>query len=446
LDYLGNGGGLIAVFLRCRASMADGSSDLPGGAACGGHLASFQRDLPGSRSGRANTGSILPLQEDAMRILALGGAGAVAREATRDLCQFGSLFREIVIADIDPEKAERLAREIGDPRLRVIPLDVRDEEALVRQIRGFDVVMNGLPFAYDVLVTRACVEAGVSGVDLAFDEAQFELDEQARSRDMVFIPGVGATPGTTNVMAAHGARHLDQVEAIEIAFAAFRCLAPSPGLLRTTLWEFNPEEPERAMVYWEDGAWRPAPPFSGEKRVRFHEQIGEQTVYYVPHDEARTLPRSFPGLRRAAVRGCFPPHVMRAMRTLYEMGALSSTPVPMEDRTYPAIELIARLLLALPASRSNPIWAYGLVVEVHGRKDGRPRTVRLHNRHPPQDVWGGEAAYYRNIGVPLSIAAQMIARGEITARGVVPPERAIPPERFFEELARRGIEIIEERE
>jgi hypothetical protein len=27
-------------------------------------------------------------------------------------------------------------------------------------------------------------------------------------------------------------------------------------------------------------------------------------------------------------------------------------------------------------------------------------------------------------------------------RGVVPPERAIPPERFFEELARRGIEIL----
>ena len=106
-------------------------------------------------------------------------------------------------------------------------------------------------------------------------------------------------------------------------------------------------------------------------------------MYYVPHDEARTLPRSFPGLRRVAVRGGFPPHVTRAMRTLYEMGALSSTPVPMEDRTYPATELIARLLLALPASRSNPFWAYGLVVEVHGRKDGRPRTVRLHNRHPP---------------------------------------------------------------
>jgi len=103
---------------------------------------------------------------------------------------------------------------------------------------------------------------------------------------------------------------------------------------------------------------------------------------------------------------------------------------------------VARLLAALPASRENPVWAYGLVVEVSGRRNGRPHTMVLRNRHPPQEVWGGEAAYYRNIGVPLSIGVQMIARGEISVRGVVPPERAIPPERFFEELARRGIEIL----
>lgn len=90
-----------------------------------------------------------------MRVLALGGAEAVAREATRDLCRYGESIREIVIADIDPAKAEGLARDLGNPRVRVVPLDVRDEEALVRMIRGFDVVMNGLPFAYDVLFTRA---------------------------------------------------------------------------------------------------------------------------------------------------------------------------------------------------------------------------------------------------------------------------------------------------
>ncbi len=70
--------------------------------------------------------------------------------------------------------------------------------------------------------------------------------------------------------------------------------------------------------------------------------------------------------------------------------------------------------------------------------------MRLWNRHPPQEEWGGKAAYYKNIAIPLSIAAQMIARGDVEARGVVPPETAIDPEIFFAELARRGIRIHEQ--
>ena len=45
--------------------------------------------------------------------------------------------------------------------------------------------------------------------------------------------------------------------------------------------------------------------------------------------------------------------------------------------------------------------------------------------------------------LPLSIGAQMMARGDVKARGVVPPETAIDPDIFFAELARRGIEIHE---
>ena len=57
------------------------------------------------------------------------------------------------------------------------------------------------------------------------------------------------------------------------------------------------------------------------------------------------------------------------------------------------------------------------------------------------DEWGGRAAYYKNIAIPLSIGAQMIARGEIEARGVLPPETVIKPELFFAELEKRGITI-----
>ncbi|HSJ56510.1 MAG TPA: saccharopine dehydrogenase NADP-binding domain-containing protein, partial [Anaerolineae bacterium] len=247
-----------------------------------------------------------------MRILALGGAGAVAREATRDLAQFGE-FDEIVVADYDLEAAQHLVDEIGDPRLTAIRLDASDYDALLRAFPRYDVVMNGLPFKFDLPVTRACVQAGVPGCDLSSEDPQFALDAEARRKGITFVPGTGATPGITNMMVRRAMELLDQVDTADIHFAAFRCLAPAPGLLTTTLWEFDPATTERAETYYEDGAWRAAPPMSGGKLVRFHDQIGEQTVYLVPHDEVYSLPASIPGLKRATVRGCFPPHVMRLM-------------------------------------------------------------------------------------------------------------------------------------
>ncbi len=66
-----------------------------------------------------------------MKVLSLGGAGAVCQHATRDLAEFSD-FDEIVIGDYDVAAAEKLAAEIGDPRLRVLKVDAEDYEGLVR--------------------------------------------------------------------------------------------------------------------------------------------------------------------------------------------------------------------------------------------------------------------------------------------------------------------------
>ncbi len=377
-----------------------------------------------------------------MRALVLGGAGAVCKEATRDLSQF-SHFSEIVVADQNAAGAIDLVESLQDPRLRPLQLDARDDAALRAALAGFDVVVNGLPYEFDYRVNKACVEVGVSGLDLSSDDPQFALHEQAVERDILFVPGMGATPGTTNMMVRRAAEILDRLDRVEIYFAAFRSLAPAPGLLQTTLWEFDPEVDERAAVYFEDGRWLPAAPLSGSAAVRFHELIGEQTVYYVPHDEANTLPRSYPTLHRAAVRGCFPPHVMAVMSALSKADMLSGRIVTVDGVSLPARELVRALLAGSPATSQNPVWAYGLVVEVYGERAGRTVRCRYRNRHPGQENWGGEAAYYKNVGIPLSVGAQMIATGQIEAKGVRPPELAFPSGPFFEALARRGI-IIEE--
>ncbi len=378
-----------------------------------------------------------------MRALVLGGAGAVCKETTRDLAEY-SQFDEIVVADYDLKAATSLVESLADPRFQARFLDARDYSALLKLFPEFDIVINGLPFQYDYTVNRACVEVGVNGLDLSSDDPQFQLSDKALEKDMLFVPGVGATPGITNMMVRRASEVLDRLEAVEVYFAAFRCLAPAPGLLQTTLWEFNPEEEARQEVYFEDGRWHATPPLSGEIAVRFHEHIGTQNVYYVPHDEAYTLPRSFPTLRRAAVRGCFPPHVMALMGTLMKSGLLTNRQVMIEELETTSIEVVRSLLAEQPLSKQNPVWAYGLVVEASGVRAGRRVTCTYRSHHPPQEKWGDESAYFRNVGIPLSIGAQLIAGGQATAKGVCPPESALPVQPFFDELARRGITVEEQ--
>jgi lysine 6-dehydrogenase len=374
-----------------------------------------------------------------MKILSLGGAGAVCQHATRDLAQYSD-FEQIVIGDYNVAAAEQLAAEISDPRLSVLKVDANDYQSLVKTFKDYDVVLNGLPWKYDLAVTEACVEAGVSGLDVSTDQTQWDYDATAKEKDIVFIPGVGATPGITNAMARRAADQLDEVDDIQIFFAAFRCPAPAPGLLITLLGEFHPKTESR--VYYKDGQFHPVGPFAGAKMMNFPGPIGEQEVYYIPHPETRTMPESL-GAKAVSVHGCFPPHAIRLTKAMLESGLYGEEHITVKGVETTAFDMMYELLLQLPESKETPLWAYGLVVEVFGKRDGRDVKITLWNRHPPQEEWGGSAAYYKNIAIPLSVGVQMIARGDVKVRGVVPPETAIDPLIFFSELHRRGIEIHE---
>ncbi len=372
-----------------------------------------------------------------MKVLSLGGAGAVCEHSTRDLVEYSD-FEQIVIGDYNVAAAEKLAAELNDPRVSVLKIDANDYDSLVRTFRNFDVILNGLPWKYDMAVTKACVETGISGLDVSTEEEQWDYDEAAKAKDMIFIPGVGATPGITNAMARHAADQMDEVDDIQINFAAFRCPAPAPGLLITFLWEFHPKTESR--VYYKDGEFHWVGPFAGLKKVNFPGEIGEQEVCYIPHPETYTMPKSL-GAKSVSVHGCFPPHAMRLGRAMLESGLYNEDPITIKGIETTPFDLMFDLLLEIPESKHTPLWAYGLVVDVYGKKDGNPIKITLWSRHPSQEVWGGKAAYYKNIAIPLSIGVQMIARGDVTARGVLPPETAIDPGIFFAELRKRGIEI-----
>jgi len=356
-----------------------------------------------------------------MKTLVLGGAGAVCNQTTRDLAQY-SKFDEIVVADFNTDAANKLVESIGDPRLKVVFFDAEDYDSMLKLFPGYDVVV-------------------VHGLDVSTEEDQWSYDAAAKEKDLIFIPGVGATPGITNAMARHAADQMDEVDDIQINFAAFRCPAPAPGLLITFLWEFHPKTESR--VYYEDGEFRWVGPFEGLKTITFPGEIGEQEICYIPHPETRTMPKSL-GAKKVSVRGCFPPHAMRLAKAMLESGLYSEEPITVMGVETNALEMMHEILLTLPETKETPIWAYGLVVDVFGKKDGKGIKISHWSEHPPMAEWGGRAAYYKNIAIPLSIGAQMIARGDVRLRGVVPPETAIDPLIFFDELKLRGITIGEE--
>ena len=377
-----------------------------------------------------------------MKALVLGGAGAVCSETTRDLAKY-SKFEKIVVAEYNTDAGNQLVESIGDPRLEVIFFDANNYDSMLKLFPDYDVVVNGLPWKYDLPVTKACVEVGVNGLDVSTEEDQWDYDASAKEKDIVFIPGVGATPGITNAMAKHAADQMDEVDDIQIYFAAFRCPAPAPGLLITFLWEFHPKTEGR--VYYEDGEFHWVGPFEGLKNITFPGEIGEQEVCYIPHPETRTMPKSL-GARKVSVRGCFPPHAMRLAKAMLESGLYSEEPIIVKGVETNALEIMHEILLTLPETKETPLWAYGLVVDVYGKKDGKDIKIKHWSEHPPMDKWGGKAAYYKNIAIPLSIGAQMIVRGDVDARGVVPPELALDPIIFFDELKLRGITVGEEKE
>jgi saccharopine dehydrogenase-like NADP-dependent oxidoreductase len=375
-----------------------------------------------------------------MRALVLGGAGAVCKETTRDLAQYSS-YDEIVVADFNLQAATDLVSDIGNKRLTAQFFDAEDYGSMLKLFPAFDVVINGLPWKYDLPVTKACVKTGVNGLDVSTEEDQWDYDDEAKGKDIVFVPGVGATPGITNAMAKQAANRMDEVDDIQINFAAFRSPAPAPGLLITFLWEFHPKTESR--VYYENGEFIWTGPFEGLKMIQFPGQIGEQEVCYIPHPETRTMPKSL-GAKKVSVRGCFPPRAMRIGKVMLDWGLYSDEAVTIKGIESTPFDIMFDLLLEVPETKQTPIWAYGLVVDVFGKVDGKPVKDRLWSEHPPQEEWGGSAAYYKNIAIPLSIGASMITDGEVSARGIVPPESAYDPGRFFEELEKRGIKVNEE--
>jgi len=306
-------------------------------------------------------------------------------------------------------------------------------------MKGFDVVANCTNIRNSILILEVAVEVGAHYLDLtgSLHLEKIKLDGNARKAGITAILTLGVTPGITNVLAKHGVNQLDETDRIQVSFAAFRPIAPSPGLLDTLLHQFDPLQEER--YYYKDGKYITVPPFSGVKTIVFSDPVGPQTTYLLSHAETSTLSRFIGGVGSVETRGTWGDKVMHAFKIFIECGLFNEKPIKVNDHLIaPRDFLREHLIQWKPEGEETERYVTFLNIEVSGKKDGKARKCTYNVKHPLD--WHEKAAA-KMTGIPMSIGAQMLARGEIKAKGVLPPEMTIEPEPFLAQLAKRGIEV-----
>ncbi len=372
-----------------------------------------------------------------MRTVVLGACGAVGREVTAGLAQ-SPAFDQIDLVDLDGRRLREAVRA-HDGNLTARRVDASDPSALRRVIRGAGLLINCTTYRLGVPVLSAAISERVHYLDLGGlynTPRQLEADGRARRAGITAVIGCGATPGLSNVLVRRAVERLDRAQEVHISFASHRDLAPSPGLLDTILDEFRPGV---ARFTWRNGRLTEVRPFDGARRVRFPAPVGPQEVYYVPHSETYTLPRSLGnGLREVAVRGTWRPEHMRALRVLSNLGLTSDQPVRVKGYAVRPLDLLRAVLLEDPPSEAGAPWAFFLHVQVIGTRKAGPATITVRASHPPS--WGRDATG-RMTAIPAIVGAELLRQGEVAGPGVLPPEQAFDPDRFVAEVRDRGVRV-----
>jgi saccharopine dehydrogenase-like NADP-dependent oxidoreductase len=159
----------------------------------------------------------------AMRILVVGAGGVGVAAAA--IARHRPFFERLVLADVDPGRAQRAAARLGDDRIGAAQVDAGDEAALVALIRAerADVVLNACDPRFNPPIFAAAGAAGVTYLDMAMTlsephperpheepgvklgDRQFAEHGAWEAAGRLALVGIGVEPGLSDVFARHAA-------------------------------------------------------------------------------------------------------------------------------------------------------------------------------------------------------------------------------------------------
>jgi saccharopine dehydrogenase-like NADP-dependent oxidoreductase len=385
-----------------------------------------------------------------MKVLVLG-AGAVGTVSALRFAR-RPVFRQLVIADAVPGRAQALADRINDPRVRGITLDAAREDLVLQAIRetGTTLVLNAALPVTNLVVMRACLEAGADYIDLASGgteadgipklEDQFALDAAFRARGRLALLGMGADPGTSNIYAAHIAKHLlEEVTAFHVRDGDNSVYQGPGGMVAAfSPWVFIDECLCPATVY-RDGRFGYAEPLSGAEPFDFPE-VGKLTCFHVDHEETTTLPRFFGAVRDADFKFTLGEDAIATLRVLHQLGLSRKSPIQVDGTQIVPRNLVVALL-PKPVDLAGKLRGQSCVGTLgRGYQNDELKAFYVYSVADHEQAYaelGVQATAYQT-GIPPVVAAELIAEGLWRGAGVMSPEQ-FDPDPFLDRLPAAGM-------
>jgi saccharopine dehydrogenase-like NADP-dependent oxidoreductase len=391
-----------------------------------------------------------------MIITILGGAGFMGAGIVRDLISDRAIIHitTIRICDTSRPRMEALKADLGDPRLELVDLEVTDPRQLASAIEGADICINCVPTlaGHQMVIFEAAFAARVPYVDLGglgtYTVKQIAEHERFKAAGMTAVTGIGADPGMSNVICRAVADELDEIDRINLYWAAELVGDENPVLvppysISTVLAEYA--HPSTQFL---DGKHVTCAPMGGVEVIDLPEPWGRCEFMYSPHSEQLTVPLAEgiaeKGIREFTWKLHLPHREHEAWVGLVKAGFGDfNEPVEVNGLAIKPIDVLSKVIARnieknshrIPEQQSHEIhFAIG-----RGRKNGKPTTVRCDVIVTPDAMYDGYVDACTSMNA--SIAAQLILKHP-KKPGVYAPEGYFDAATYFPELEKRKFRIV----
>ena len=381
------------------------------------------------------------------RVAVLGAAGTIGPAIVRDLAE-SEPVEELVLLDVDADRAAAVADEHGAGKATVRPIDASDGDALAGALTASApwVLVNAAAYRLNEAAMDAALAAGCNYLDLGglyhTTIRQLTRNDKFVGAGLTAVLGMGASPGKTNLLAAAAAARLDTVEELHVSAAATDPLPPGhTGLSAPYAIETILDELTMPAVVVRDGAVDEVPPLTDGGEIDLPEPIGRRGSVYTLHSELATFMSSFPGVRAASFRLSLAPALAERIELLARCGLADLEPIDVAGfSVVPRSVLLACLRRSRATAAPSNQTTAAHIVDADGMAGGAPVRVRAAAVTVPHEAWGFGGGVV-STAAPAAEAARRLLRGEVSGHGVLAPERAFTAEPFLAALATTGCTV-----